>query len=79
MLRTRVEYNLSFATKGKSLLANKGTKSLNLLHPLLILVITLSNALPLLQLCHQDNKTFSQFKESGHLILRLDHPVMSVC
>ena len=42
-LHTHVEYNLSFAPKGKPLWANKGTKSLDLFHPLLILVITLSN------------------------------------
>ena len=34
--------NLPFASKGKPLLANKSTESLNLLHPILILVITLS-------------------------------------
>ena len=38
-----VEYNLSFSPKSKALWANKDTKSLDLFHPLLILVITLSN------------------------------------
>ena len=42
MLRTHAEDNLSFAPKGKSPLAKKDTKSLNLLHPLLIFVTTLS-------------------------------------
>ena len=42
MLRTHAEDNLSFAPKGKSPLAKKDTKSLNLLHPLLIFVATLS-------------------------------------
>ena len=46
MLRTHAEYNMSFAPKGKSLLAKKGTKSLNLLHPFLIFVTTLSIAPP---------------------------------
>ena len=55
-LLTHVEY-LSFAPKEKPPVANKGTKSLNLDHPLLILVITL------------DNRTFPQFQEIGHLIL----------
>ena len=36
---------LAFTPKGKPILANKGTKSLNLYHPLLDLVITLSNVL----------------------------------
>ena len=45
-LRTHAEYNLSFAPNGKSVLAKKGTKSLNLHHPLLILVIALSNGPP---------------------------------
>ena len=35
---------MSFATQGEPLLVNKGTKSLNLVHPLLVLVITLSTA-----------------------------------
>ena len=47
MLGTYAEYNLSFASKGKPVLANKGTKSLNLLLPLQILVIILSTASPL--------------------------------
>ena len=34
-LCTHAEYNLPFASKGKPLLANKGTKYLNLHHPLL--------------------------------------------
>ena len=38
------EYNLPFAPIGKHLLANKGTKSLNLVHLLLILVVSLSTA-----------------------------------
>ena len=37
-----VEYNLLFAAKGKLQVANKGTKSLNAHHPLLIKVIALS-------------------------------------
>ena len=44
MLLTHAEYHLPFAPKGKP---NKSTKSLNLLHPLLILVITKSNVNPL--------------------------------
>ena len=46
MLRTNVQYNV-FAPKGKPLLANKDTNSLNLPNPLLIFVITLSTAPPL--------------------------------
>ena len=44
MLSTHAEYNLPLAPKDKPLLANKGTKSLNLNHPHLILVLSLSNA-----------------------------------
>ena len=44
MLPTHAEYNLLFAPNGKPPLANKDTKPPNLLHPLLILVITLSLA-----------------------------------
>ena len=44
MLLMHAEYHLPFAPKGKP---NKSTKSLNLLHPLLILVITKSNVNPL--------------------------------
>ena len=47
MYKCRV-FSLPFAPKGKPLLAKKGTKSLNLRHPLLIFVITLSNAFPLI-------------------------------
>ena len=36
--------NIICLLKGKPLLANKGTKSLNLHHLLLVLVITLTNA-----------------------------------
>ena len=43
-LCTYTENNLTIAPKGKPLLANKGTKYPNLLHPLLILVIPLSTA-----------------------------------
>ena len=42
MLPKYAEYNLPFAPKDKFLLANKGTKALNLLHQHLILAITLS-------------------------------------
>ena len=45
-LRTFVECNLPFAPNGKFLLATKGTKSLDLLYPLLILLITPSAASP---------------------------------
>ena len=38
MLCPHAEYNLPFAAKSKPLVANKGTKSLNLLPRLLILV-----------------------------------------
>ena len=41
MLRKHAECDLSFAPKGKSLLANKGTKSQSLHHPFLILFIPL--------------------------------------
>ena len=54
MLPTHAEYNLPFATKGKPPLANKGTKSLNLIHPLLILVIALLLALLYLILQFRD-------------------------
>ena len=69
MLHTHVEYNLTFALKDKPLLASKGTKSLNLFHPL-ILIITLSNTLPPNPIVHLD-KNFLQFQESHHLILCL--------
>ena len=42
----QMEYNLPFAPKGKPLLLSKDTKSLNLLHTPLTLVITLSSAPP---------------------------------
>ena len=42
MLCMHAEYNLALAPKDKPLLANKGTTPLNLLHPLMSLVITLS-------------------------------------
>ena len=45
-LHTHAVYNLPFASVSKSLLSNKGNKSLNLHHPLLILAITLSNETP---------------------------------
>ena len=54
-LNTHAEHDLPFASKGKPPLANKGTKSLNLLHLLLILVTTVSTATFQLLLCHQDN------------------------
>ena len=38
MPNTHAEYNKPFTPKGKYLLANKGTKSLNLHHPPMILV-----------------------------------------
>lgn len=69
MLHTHVEYNLTFALKGKPLLASKGTKSLNLFHPL-ILIITLSNTLPPNPIVDLD-KNFLQFQESHHLIICL--------
>ena len=43
-LRTHAEFYQPFANKGKLLLTNKSTKFLNLHHPLLILVVTLSTA-----------------------------------
>ena len=46
-LHAYAEYNLPFATEGKSLLAMKGTKSLKLLHPLVMFVIAISTAHPL--------------------------------
>ena len=58
--------HIIFAPKGKPLLDNKGTESLNLLHPLLFIVITLST-LPLL--APKDNKTFLQFQKTGNSIL----------
>lgn len=44
MLHTHAEYNLPYTPKGKPLLANIDTKSLNLQHLLLILVVTLLTA-----------------------------------
>ena len=77
MLHTHAEYNLAFAPKGKPLLVCKGFRSLNLNHPLLILVITLSNALPLaLVMSHQDNKTFPQFQETSYSSLCLDSSLL---
>ena len=52
---------------GKSSLVNKSAISLNLLHLLLILVITISTAPLQLLLCHQDNHIFNNF-ESVHLV-----------
>ena len=75
MLRTHKEYNLLFGPKAKPLPVTKDTKSLKLLHPVLILVITLSTAPPLLS--HQD-KAFPQFQETDHLMSCLDNPVMSI-
>ena len=46
-ISTHAKYNLPFAPKDKPLIANKGTKSLTLHHPHLILGIGLSNAPPL--------------------------------
>ena len=48
-LHVHAESNLPFPPKRKPLLANKDTKSLNLRYPSLILVITLSNALPVVR------------------------------
>ena len=45
-LHTHAEYSLSFASKGKPLLANKDTNFLNLLHQLLLLFVTLWVAPP---------------------------------
>ena len=74
MLRTYPKYNLPFAPKGKPPLAYRGTKCLNLNLPLIIIVITLPNAPSLL--CHQDDKTFPQFQEIGHLTLYLENPLL---
>ena len=65
MLCTRAECNLPCALKGKPIFANKGTKSLNFLYPLLYLL-----------LCHQDSRTFSQFQETGYLIRCLGNPLL---
>ena len=63
MLRTYAECNLPFAPKGKPLLAQKGIKSLNLHHPLLILVIPLSIATPLASIVSlRQKKLFHNFK-----------------
>lgn len=48
-LHVHAESNLPFPPKRKPLLANKDTKSLNLRYPSLILVVTLSNALPVVR------------------------------
>ena len=48
-LHVYAESNLPFPPKRNPLLANKDTKSLNLRYPSLILVITLSNALPVVR------------------------------
>ena len=76
-LRTLAEYNLPLAPNGKPLLVKKGIKSLNLHHPLLILVIALSNA-PLLApiVSTKIAKPFPQFQETGHLILCLDNTLL---
>lgn len=77
MLHTHAECNLSFACKGKALQANKGTKSQNLHHPFLILVITLSNTPPLAPIVSdQDNKTLPQFQETSHSVLCLCNPLL---
>ena len=65
-----VQSNLPFILKGKPLLFNKGTESMNSLCLLPILAITLPTT-PHLGISHQDNKTFPQFQEIGHLILCL--------
>ena len=57
-LCTHAEYNLLFAPKDKSAMADKGTKARNLLHFLTILVISLSTAPPQLLLHHQVTKTW---------------------
>ena len=58
ILRAHAEYNLSFAHKGKPLLANKVTKYLNSHHSLQILVIALLNA-PSLVIIVSQRQNFS--------------------
>ena len=67
-LRTHAEYMLPF---GKPLLANIGNRSLNLHHPPLILVITLSNA------PHQAH-IVPQFQETDRLVLCLNNPLLDL-
>ena len=77
-LRTHGGYNLPFASKGKPLLTYN---SLNLLHPLLVLVITLSNA-PLLAstVSYQYKKTFPTISRYCLLNFMLGQSsAMSVC
>ena len=71
---------MSSAPKDKPLLANKGFKSLNVLHPLLILITTLSNA-SLVALIVSSRYNFStisrnwQFNSmSGQPFAYLDNP-----
>ena len=68
--------NLQSILKGKSLLANKEMKSRSILHPLLILVITLLTAPPLAGIASQDSKTFPYFQEIYHLVLYLNNPLL---
>ena len=68
MLGTPVECKLLLASKDKSLLSNNGTESLNLLHPLVILVTILSTA--------YSAKGFLIVKETGHFVLCLDNSLL---
>ena len=79
-LRTHAEYNLPFAPKDKPLLANIETKSLNLNHPLLILVITLSNAPPLAPIVSPRQQNFSTISRNWSFNSMLGKSSgMSVC
>lgn len=68
---THLEYNLPVVPKGKPLLANRDTESVNFHHLFLIIVITLSDAHP-----HVTKITiFSpKFPDTSHLILCFDQP-----
>ena len=59
MLRATAEYNQCSASKGKALLANKDTKSLNLIHALLSLVKTMSTKPPLALIVSLPQQNFS--------------------
>ena len=58
-LCTHAEYSLSFAPKGRLVLANKSTKSLNLHHPLLIFLITLASTPRLSPIVSPRQQSFS--------------------
>ena len=61
MLPAHAQKNLPFAPDSKTVLANKGTKTINLLHSFLILVSILSTAGLVTPICDQITKRFHNF------------------